>query len=149
MSELERIKAAMASGEHTDGDLAYAVEQWESALLRLDTADQRARLLESEIKTVRKLADEYGYRLETALAELAGARCLSSPDGRCQVRRAQEFAGDPRQSVSLPVVETLVPVEPALPPEAQKWIDQQLQACDDMQRLTGADFATRVTKPSE
>ena len=38
MHELDRIKAAMASGEHTDGDLAEAVEQWEDANRRLSAA---------------------------------------------------------------------------------------------------------------
>jgi len=34
-SELQRIKAAMAAGEHTDGDLATAVELWEEAEIAL------------------------------------------------------------------------------------------------------------------
>lgn len=37
MSELARIKQAMADGEHTDGDLAYVVEQWEAAVNDLGT----------------------------------------------------------------------------------------------------------------
>lgn len=53
-SELQRIKAAMAAGEHTDGDLAEAVEQWEAALLKL-----------GERTTERDLVE----RLDTAVVE--------------------------------------------------------------------------------
>lgn len=35
MDEIERIELVMAKGEHTDGDLAFAVEQWKAALLKL------------------------------------------------------------------------------------------------------------------
>lgn len=53
MSELERIKQAMADGEHTDGDLAYAVEQWEATLIKLDDLREQ----QSEL-------GEYARRLE-------------------------------------------------------------------------------------
>lgn len=38
MHELDRIKAVMATGEHTDGDLASAVEGWEAARQQLSIA---------------------------------------------------------------------------------------------------------------
>jgi hypothetical protein len=41
--ELARIKQAMTDGEHTDGDLAYAVEQWEAALTKLSSCQEELR----------------------------------------------------------------------------------------------------------
>ena len=40
MNEIERIELVMTKGEHTDGDLAFAVEQWKAALLKLQACSE-------------------------------------------------------------------------------------------------------------
>ena len=51
MTELARIKQAMANGEHTDGDLEYAVQQWEAETQIVDRIwDQLGRPDYSDLK---------------------------------------------------------------------------------------------------
>lgn len=60
MDEIERIELVMTKGEHTDGDLAFAVEQWKAALLKLGAVTQMALSYEKENEALES-------RLSTAL----------------------------------------------------------------------------------
>jgi hypothetical protein len=85
----------------------------EAEQLRADTHLRHCNELSSRLDSVTALAEARGNEMLkqdgelsaersariAAESRLEASRCLGSPDGRCQIRRAQEFAGDPREAV--------------------------------------------------